>query len=184
MAPGPDTALVLRTAVGQGRWAAYRVAVGCCLGVQVWALVAAAAAPVIAGSPLGVRWLAMLGAAYLSWLAIAPWRRKSGAMGPPRQLPRIGMREGFVSNVLNPKIGVFYLSVLQPFIPAHARRATYMFTLASIQNLEALTWFAILLLGAGTLLPAPESRGAQVMDGVLSLVLLACAVAIVSSALR
>lgn len=77
------------------------------------------------------------------------------------------LRVGFTTNLLNPKIGVFYLSVLPQFIPAGAAPLPYSLALALIHDVEGMAWFALLVLVVGRLagwlaLPTVRRRLEQV----------------------
>jgi threonine/homoserine/homoserine lactone efflux protein len=52
---------------------------------------------------------------------------------------------GFLNNLLNPKIGVFYVSFLPQFVPAHVPAAPFIFLLAVIHVLTGVVWFALLI---------------------------------------
>lgn len=119
--PGPDFAVVTRSTLLGGRrrgWAAAAgVAVSCAL--QGVAAVAGLGAMIVASQPVftAIKWA---GVAYLAWLAVkslrSAWRGEyadvaGGAAGA-------GFREGFLSNIVNPKVLVFYLALLPQFLPA------------------------------------------------------------------
>jgi threonine/homoserine/homoserine lactone efflux protein len=117
--PGPDTALIVRNTLFGGRRNGVWTAAGIVSGISVWTLAAAAgvAAVVAASHPLFVA-LRVAGAAYLVWLGLASLRaalrreqrphRAAGGTGG-------GYRQGLLSNLGNPKIAVFFTSLLPQF---------------------------------------------------------------------
>jgi threonine/homoserine/homoserine lactone efflux protein len=128
--PGPDTALVTKNAVLHGRAAALGTAFGVNAGLSVWVLASAfGVASVLRASDVAFTALKLIGAGYLIWLGIqalaAAGRGGSHATaasaGRTRLDARGGLRQGFFSDLANPKIGVFFTSVLPQFVdPGHA----------------------------------------------------------------
>jgi threonine/homoserine/homoserine lactone efflux protein len=117
--PGPDTALIVRNTLFGGRRNGVRTAAGIVSGITVWTLAAAAgvAAVVAAPHPLFVA-LRIVGAAYLVWLGIASLRAALRREQPPHRAAggaAGGYRQGLLSNLGNPKIAVFFTSLLPQF---------------------------------------------------------------------
>lgn len=119
--PGPDTALTLRNAVAGGRRAGIWTAGGVAAGQLVWTVAASVGvAGLLAASEPAFRAVQLAGAAYLVYLGIrslrAAWR---GAEPVAAGLPATGggraLREGLVSNLANPKMAVFFVSLLPQF---------------------------------------------------------------------
>jgi threonine/homoserine/homoserine lactone efflux protein len=112
--PGPDTALIVRNTLLGGRRSGVHTAAGIACGIAAWTLAASAgiAALVAASHPLfaGLR---IAGAAYLIWLGIETLRGHRGATAAPE--PGSGYRQGLLSNLGNPKIAVFFTSLLPQF---------------------------------------------------------------------
>ena len=141
--PGADTALVLRAAVGGGPRAAMVAGAGVCLGVLVWgAATAVGLAALVAASPTAYDLLRLGGAAYLLFLGIRTWRTAGNKHDAPT---RNGwFRTGLLTNLLNPKVAVFYVSFLPQFIPHSAAVLPASLLLASIHAVEGLLWFGVL----------------------------------------
>ncbi|WP_330273440.1 LysE family translocator [Lentzea sp. NBC_00516] len=150
--PGLETLLVLRTALLVGRRAAMAVVVGSTLGCLVWAtagLVGLTA--LLQASELAydiVRWL---GAGYLIYLGFkALWNsRRPVELDEPAPVPsvRAAIRVGLLTNLLNPKPGVFYISLLPQFLPVG--QPAWGGVLVAIHLGLGLLWFPILITAAG-----------------------------------
>jgi threonine/homoserine/homoserine lactone efflux protein len=148
--PGLDTALVLRTVAVEGRRRALAAAFGIGAGCLAWAaIVALGLGALLQASELAYRLLKWLGAAYLAWLALQLLLVRRNALAEPIALPPGGMslwfRRGMLTNLLNPKVGVFYVSFLPQFIPAGVNVPAATMALAGIHVLLGLMWFAILI---------------------------------------
>lgn len=148
--PGLDTALVLRTAAVEGGRRALLAGVGICLGCLVWGL----AVSVGLGELLTLsRWaygaLRLAGAAYLIYLGIRLLARPTTALdlaGSRRAESSNWFLRGLLTNLLNPKVGVFYVTFLPQFIPAGRSVTGFSMLLATIHAAEGLCWFALLVL--------------------------------------
>jgi len=149
--PGLDTALVLRTAAVEGGKRAALAGVGIVTGCLAWgAAVALGLGVLLEASALAFNILKWAGAAYLVWLGIGlilkPRERfdLSAPAGPTGD-DFSWMRRGFLTNLLNPKVGVFYVSFLPQFLPADAPAAPFIFLLATMHAVMGLLWFAALI---------------------------------------
>ncbi|MDB5417888.1 MAG: threonine efflux protein [Phenylobacterium sp.] len=151
IAPGLDTALVLRTAAVDGARSAALAALGICLGTLVWGgAVALGLGALLAASELAFDVLKWAGAAYLVWLGLhlilKPRERfdlSGGGRGGSSHLA--WLRRGLLTNLLNPKVGVFYVSFLPQFLPAGVPGAPFMFLLACLHVAMGVVWFALLI---------------------------------------
>jgi threonine/homoserine/homoserine lactone efflux protein len=120
--PGQDTALTIRNALLGGRRAAVFTAVGVSAGQALWALASAVgvAALLAASEPVFLA-LRLAGAAYLIWLGVqalvAALRRRKPELELERTnlQARVAFRQGILSNLGNPKMAVFFLSLLPQF---------------------------------------------------------------------
>jgi threonine/homoserine/homoserine lactone efflux protein len=116
--PGPDTALTLRNTLLGGRANGLRTAQGVAVGQALWTLAASAgvAALVAASQPVFVA-VRVVGAAYLVWLGVQALRaavRGRSSEDTPRG-SSAGFRQGLLSNLANPKMAVFFTSLLPQF---------------------------------------------------------------------
>ncbi|SDG92881.1 Threonine/homoserine/homoserine lactone efflux protein [Lentzea fradiae] len=150
--PGLETLLVLRTALLVGRRAAMGVVVGSTLGCLVWAVAGLVGlTALLQASELAydvVRWL---GAAYLVYLGVkALWASRGPTeIDEPAPVPsvRAAVRVGLLTNLLNPKPGVFYLSLLPQFLPVG--QPAWGVVLVAIHLGIGLLWFPVLITAAG-----------------------------------
>jgi len=125
--PGPDTALTIRNTLLGGRTGGIATAFGVVGGQAVWALATSlgVVALLLASEPAFAA-VRLAGAAYLVYLGVqtlvAAWRSGSWEVatdeGTPALTPRVAARQGFVSNLGNPKMAAFFPSLLPQFVPA------------------------------------------------------------------
>lgn len=153
--PGLDTALVLRTATVEGARQAMAAGAGVVAGVLAWALLASLGlGAVLAVSEIGYRVLQYAGAAYLFWLGSrmllaalrpGPAMPDGPAMAAPRGPAGGWFWRGLMTNLLNPKVGVFYVSFLPQFIPAGVSVVAFSVGLAAIHAAMGVLWFAAIV---------------------------------------
>jgi len=156
--PGLDTALVLRTAATEGGRRALAAALGICVGCLVWgAVVAFGLGLLLKASLVAYTILKIAGAAYLVWLGLQLLlsRRDRFDKGVPTRRGN-WLARGFLTNALNPKVGVFYVSFLPQFVPSGANVPAMTLLLASIHALLGLAWFACLVAATRPLARALE----------------------------
>ena len=141
--PGPDSLLVLRSSPLGGRRAGARVAGGAASGSLAWGLFSAAGlTALLAASAQAYRAVQLAGACYLVFLGLRGWRARAGhEPSRPRRSP--GFRAGLLSNLLNPKVGLFFLTVMPQLIPHHANVTSYALAFAATDALIAGAWLAI-----------------------------------------
>ena len=130
LTPGLDTALILRTAAADGSKKAVHVALGIDTGCFIWgALVAFGLGALLAVSDV----------AYSQFTLTAGENAGSGN----------GFMRGMLGNVLNPKMGIFYVSFLPQFIPAGHSPFAWTFLLVSIHVLIGTLWSLTLIIATG-----------------------------------
>ncbi|MFI0349300.1 LysE family translocator [Actinomadura sp. 9N407] len=148
--PGLDTMLVLRTTVTGGRRSGHLAALGITAGCLTWAVASAAGlTALLAASRTAFDVLRVAGACYLLWLGVQALRTAGRASEADEAAPRSAVRTGLVTNLLNPKIGVFYMSLLPQFVPAEAPVFWTSLLFALIHAVLGLLWFGLVVLAAG-----------------------------------
>ncbi|MFE3188386.1 LysE family translocator [Nocardia sp. NPDC059240] len=157
LVPGLDTALVLRAALSSSRRCAFATSIGIGCGTLVWGAAAALGVSVLlTASEVAYTGLRIAGAIYLAWMGIgmvrAAFRRPAtifaaAADDSPRTLGGAWAR-GLGTNLLNPKIGVFYVAMLPQFLPDGVPHLLMGCTLAMVHNLEGMLWFTVIICAA------------------------------------
>jgi threonine/homoserine/homoserine lactone efflux protein len=137
--PGVDMALVTKNALLHGRRAARATALGVNLGIFIWTLAAALGlAAVIAASAAAFTAIKLAGAVYLVYLGV---RTLLGSHEPASSPPRgNAFRQGLASNLLNPKIAVFFTSLLPQFVDAQHAQPQDLLLLGVLFNCLGVIW--------------------------------------------
>lgn len=171
--PGADTALVTKNAIARGRPAAFFTTFGICLGCLCHATASALGLSVVLRESARVyEWVKLAGAAYLMYIGIrALWaaRKKPEAEqafvphGKKDASPGLlrSFSEGLFTNLLNPKVAIFYLTFLPQFIAPGESVLRKSLFLAGIHVLMGLVWlcsYAILLDRMSSVLARPAVR--------------------------
>ncbi|MDF2152280.1 LysE family translocator [Vibrio sp. CAU 1672] len=149
LTPGLDTALVIRNTSRAGLKDGCATSLGICCGLYVHALCSAVGiSAVLAQSAELFQLVKMIGAVYLIWLGLSSLRSlvKSGAGITVTEQAHLAfsgkrsLREGFLSNVLNPKTAVFYLAFLPQFVNPEGSPLLQSMLMASVHFLIAMLW--------------------------------------------
>jgi threonine/homoserine/homoserine lactone efflux protein len=181
--PGQDTALTIRNTLLGGRSAGILTAVGVSAGQACWTVAASAgiAALLVASEPAfvavklaGAAYLVFLGAQALRTALFAGPRREVSASGSPSLEPSVAVRQGLVSNLGNPKMAVFFTSLLPQFTPSGDASFGVLLALGLVFCVMTLVWltgYAIAVARAGDFLRRPKIRRA--LDALVGAVLVA-----------
>jgi threonine/homoserine/homoserine lactone efflux protein len=181
--PGPDTALTIRNTLVGGRPAGVATAIGVALGQATWSFATSigVAALLVAAEPAFAA-LKLAGAAYLIYLgAQSLWsafrgRPAHAPPGRPVAAVRTGtaLRQGVLSNLTNPKMAVFFPSLLPQFVSADAPTFVPLLALGILFCLMTLSWlvgYAFAVARAGDVLRRSAVR--RTIEAVTGLVLVA-----------
>lgn len=177
--PGPDQALLLQTSAAAGRPAAVRTAGGVLLGIVLWGVASVAGlAALLANGSVAFRIVTVIGAAYLIWLGITALRSAvTASASAPKHEDRGStgfFLRGLLMNCLNPKIGLFYLSILPQFLPGSAASALGAeLVLFAIYVTVSALWLFGFAFAAGSLHPfLNRPRVKRSLDSVVGVILL------------
>jgi len=170
--PGADTLLVVRNVLTRGRPAGLATIAGIAAGCLVHATLSAVGVALVlvrsAEAFVVLKWcgaiyLFALGAQSLGrWLRLDARVAESAGEGPAER-PRAARRlrswlEGLLTNVLNPKVGIFYLAFLPQFIAAGDPALARSLLLAGLHIGIGVVWLSTLVFGVGRIRPLVESR--------------------------
>jgi threonine/homoserine/homoserine lactone efflux protein len=179
--PGPDTAVVTKNALIHGRDAALGSAIGVNVGLSVWTVATAlGVAAILRSSATVYDALKLIGACYLIYIgARTLWesrRLRPGAdaeTATARSLDgRGGFLQGVISNLANPKVGIFFTSLLPQFVSPHGSALLEMLMLGAIFIAFNVFWMSSYALAAVKLSHILSRRRVKaVIDRVSGLVL-------------
>ena len=156
--PGPDTALTVRNTLLGGRRGGGFTAAGVAAGQAIWALATSVGlvALLVASEPVfeAVKWL---GAAYLVWLGAhalwSAWRGRAApgaaVAGSARLSHATAFRQGLLSDLGNPKMAVFFSSLLPQFSDASFGSLVFLGLIFAAMTFAWLTAYAVALSMAG-----------------------------------
>src|SRR5262249_425411 len=182
--PGQDTLLTIRNTLLAGRRAGCFTALGVSTGLAVWALAASAGlAALIKASEPAFLAIKLAGAAYLVYLGLHALHNalRAGPEPPADQqkagaarAPAAAFRQGLISNPGNPKIAVFFTSLLPQFTSAGSGSFLALLLLGLVFCLLTLTWlagYAFAVAKASDVMR--RSRIRRALDGLAGTVLIA-----------
>lgn len=172
LTPGLDTVLVLRQALRGRRAVAFAAGLGICVGCLVWGVAAATGlAALFVASQTAYLVLKWAGIAFLLYLAYSYLRAAIrgdshfDTSGGGTDTVREAFMKGLLTNLLNPKIAVFYVTVLPLFLPAGYPPAAIGALLAGIHAVLGMVWFTVVILGANALRGfLTAGRGPRIID--------------------
>jgi threonine/homoserine/homoserine lactone efflux protein len=173
--PGVDTALVTKNALVHGRRAAVATALGVNVGIAFWTVAAAVGlAAVLAASSAAFDVLKIAGAAYLVYLGLRALlaSHERPALSAPALASGTAFRQGVVSNLLNPKIAVFFTALLPQFAGAGGAVTAKLLLLGALFNGLCVGWlvgYAVLAARGRDLLQRPRVQ--RMLDRLSGLVL-------------
>lgn len=152
MIPGPDQVLITRNALAGGRWGGLLTLVGGALGLTVHASAAALGlSALLLASAKAFTVLKVVGVAYLLWLGLQTLRAARRSWREPKAEEEVVvpgrrwayLRHGFLSNALNPKVALFFVTFLPQFIPTDSGSPrTQAMMLSAIFAVLYVSWFS------------------------------------------
>ena len=192
LTPGPNMIYLISRSISQGRLAGLISLGGVALGFVFYALCAAfGITALVIAVPYAYDTLRLAGALYLFWLAWQAVRPGGRSPFQVRQLPKDSPKRlflmGLVTNLLNPKIAVMYLSLLPQFVtPENGNVLGQLLTLGATQIVISVSVNAIIAITAGSiaLFLAGRPLWAVIQRWLMGTVLAALAVRMATDAQR
>jgi RhtB (resistance to homoserine/threonine) family protein len=182
--PGPDTVVVTKNVLVHGRRAALGTSLGVSAGLSVWTVAAAVGvASLVRASAVAFTVLKLIGAIYLIWLGLQALRaaghgasaeQDATSTARPAMGALGGFRQGFVSDIANPKIGVFFTSLLPQFVDPGRPVLFPFLALGAVFVLMTVLWlcaYCLVAARAAEMLRRPRVNAA--LDRVTGIVLIA-----------
>ncbi len=180
--PGQDTALTIRNTLAGGRRSGVATAGGVAFGQAIWTIAASAGVvALLSASEPAFRALKLAGAAYLVYLGgqslYAAVRRRGHARELKREAPITpsrALRQGVISNLGNPKMAVFFASLLPQFVPGGTTSFTWLLAFGFLfcaMTFGWLTLYAVAVARLRPLLAGPARRALDAATGVVLILL-------------
>ncbi len=147
LAPGPDNTFVVAMGLAHGRRSAIWTAMGMCAGNSFHTVVVALGlAGLLYKWPVTFLGLKVVGALYLGYLAVVMWRSGGPSAGRAVQsAPAVLLfRRGFLMNMLNPKVGLFFLAFLPTFVRGTDHVALQVVMLGAAFIVQAIVIFGLI----------------------------------------
>jgi threonine/homoserine/homoserine lactone efflux protein len=158
IAPGPDMIFILSSTLGQGKKAGRMAAIGINVGGYVHLFAAALGlSAILMASARAFTIVKWVGACYLIYIGIQVLRSKQNPLtidgtGVKEQSPRRLFWQGFLSDVLNPKVAIFFLAFLPQFVSVEAEHPTLQIIFLGVTtNVIAIIINLLLVYFAGSL---------------------------------
>ena len=179
--PGQDTALTIRNTLAGGRRGGVATAAGVSLGQAVWTVAASAGvvALLTASEPV-FRTLKLVGAAYLVylgaqslWAAFAHRAREHAVRASVPLSPERALRQGVLSNLGNPKMAVFFASLLPQFAPAGSASFAVLLALGFLFCAMTFVWLTFYALAVARLERLMSGAARRALDAITGVVLVA-----------
>jgi len=180
--PGADTMMVIKNVLAHGRKAGFLTMLGVCCGLLIHATLSGMGLSIILVQSAAVfEAVKLMGAAYLIYLGVRSvwglWQDAEDPDIPDTDLPTTkrgdwrAYREGLLTNILNPKVAVFYLAFLPQFIAPGDPVLTKSVLLACIHFTFGIMWLSVVTLAINllrTTLTRPRTRAyLEAVSGVV-----------------
>lgn len=175
--PGPDTLVVVRGLVRGGLRRGVVTAAGVLSGLTVWVSAAVLGiSALLAASRVGYDVLRVVGAGYMMWLGVQSLRScrasdASAAEPARRSLLGSGFVAGLLTDVLNPKVGVFFVTFLPGFLPHGSPVAAASLLFGATYVVLTVLYFVVLLVLARRVTSVPHIR--RRLDAITGTILVA-----------
>lgn len=180
MSPGIDTALITKRTISDGKNMGYKMALGITTGSLVHTFAAAfGLSAILMQSAVAFEIVKYAGAFYLIYLGLSSFitRNNKKVSGVEKhnnaEMKKSAFKQGLFSNVLNPKVAMFFLTFLPQFVKTGADAAQQLIMMGVIYTVLSITWFLVYVFFINYLrewLMSPKVQ--RIMDQVTGLVLI------------
>ena len=179
MSPGIDTALITKRTISDGRIDGYKMALGITTGSLVHTFAAAfGLSALLMQSAVAFEVVKYVGAIYLIYLGLSSFiSRKKKATSAYNQsnddMKKSAFKQGLFSNILNPKVAMFFLTFLPQFVKPGENAIQQLIIMGVIYTLLSISWFFIYVFFIHSLrewLMSPKVQ--RIMDKATGLVLI------------
>jgi RhtB (resistance to homoserine/threonine) family protein len=180
MSPGIDTALITKRTISDGRNDGYKMALGITTGSLVHTFAAAfGLSAILMQSAVAFEIVKYLGAIYLIYLGVSSFisRKNKNITSVEKQnnleVKKSAFKQGLLSNVLNPKVAMFFLTFLPQFVKSGADATQQLVMMGVIYTVLSITWFFVYVFFINYLrawLMSPKVQG--IMNKVKGLILI------------
>lgn len=150
MSPGIDTALITKRTISDGRKDGFKMALGITAGSLVHTLaVAFGLSAILMQSAIAFEIVKYVGAIYLIYLGVSSFITRKNKQAHNNEQFNEGSRskaafkQGLISNVLNPKVAMFFITFLPQFVMNGNNVTAQLITMGVIYTLLSITWFFI-----------------------------------------
>lgn len=178
MSPGIDTALITKRTISDGRKDGYKMALGITTGSLVHTFAAAfGLSAILMQSAVAFEIVKYVGAIYLIYLGLSSFisrkKNKGSTKKDDLEMKKSAFKQGLFSNVLNPKVAMFFLTFLPQFVKAGENATQQLIIMGIIYTVLSITWFFIYVFFINYLrvwLLSPKVQ--RIMDQATGLVLI------------
>jgi threonine/homoserine/homoserine lactone efflux protein len=149
MSPGIDTALITKRTISAGRTDGFKMALGITVGALVHTFAAAfGLSAVLMQSAFAFEIVKYIGAAYLIYLGVSSMisKGKNKELENHKEMHGSAFKQGFFSNVLNPKVAIFFLTFLPQFVNTQSHAAKQLVLMGIIYTLLSIVWFIVFVI--------------------------------------
>ncbi|MER1999988.1 MAG: LysE family translocator [Lysinibacillus sp.] len=148
--PGPDTAIVTKNTIVGGRKPGFQTMLGSCAGLMLHTIMCVAGlSALIVKSALAFTILKFVGAIYLVYLGIRTliaMRTNKGQVQEESLIEAKGnssFKQGFITNITNPKVAVFFLTFLPQFLAPNSEPLLAFTLMGAIYTVLTFVWFVV-----------------------------------------
>ncbi|TKC18910.1 LysE family translocator [Robertmurraya kyonggiensis] len=149
MSPGIDTALITKRTILQGQQAGFKIALGITTGCLVHTFAAALGlSAILMQSALAFEIIKYVGAVYLIYLGLSSFikRKNKQVLQTQPEVKNSAFKQGLLSNVLNPKVAVFFITFLPQFVSTDTNTSLQLILMGTTYTFLSIAWFVIYVL--------------------------------------